>query len=75
MDILNDKKAAIIDQNGYKVYLDIEAMTIPTHADCYSMKFTTTWIDAKDPDAEHKKFELVLEKHELAALKEFINEC
>ena len=67
-------KKAIINQNGYKVFLDIEAMTIPTHADCYSMKFTTTWIDAKDPDAEHKKFELVLEKHELAALKEFINE-
>ena len=45
-------KKAIIDQGGYKVYLDIETMTIPTHADCYSMKFTTTWVDAKDPDAE-----------------------
>ena len=68
-------KKAIIDRGGYTVYLDVEPMTIATHEGCYTMKFTTTWVDAKDPSAEHKKFELILEKDEMTALKGLLNGC
>jgi hypothetical protein len=57
-----------VNENVYTLFA--ESNTID---DITCVRFISTWSGAKQPDGEHKKFEMCLDKQSVERLKNFFN--
>ena len=66
-------KTLINEVDGYRLYADITSINEP--ADYKFLKITSQWDNAKAPNQEQKKFEMLMSPAALAAFKNFIKEA
>lgn len=60
-------KKMLSDCDGYQVFVEVKKLS---SIDKNSVTFYTRWLDAKNPEEFHKKFQLHLTDDELASLKD-----
>ena len=63
-------KTLIKDIDGFKFFAEVHDIESP--AGCQILKFTTQWNNAKHPDEEQVKFQLILSKEEREILKNLL---
>ena len=66
-------KTLINEVDGYRLYADITSVNEP--AGYKFLKITSQWDNAKLPDEEQKKFEMLMSPAALAEFKNFIEEA
>lgn len=65
-------KKLISNNGGYKLFAELKEIPLSKDHE-YELRFTTVYEDAKDPNDEQVKFQLILDEQSLSNLTDLIN--